>query len=250
MKIQFEATVRVKKSLEYHPINGTYAVFSYAVDRLLTDTTGYEKSFDDLSMCTCHVGIATNKEIDNFSRGLSNRITDNFDILLVKQDFIKSLRDIGYVKTMEKFEDVLDETRKNLMSCFDDVEYQLVHNYHRGNMIFDMDDNPVPIAITFDYINGNITNEDYDLSKVLYTLAKNDQVKCIDGDLKITTIPYYNSTDTRYETIEFVFMPTKEQMRLIWKTVKQLNPKYPSSNLREAIKRLDLLDIKKHLKED
>ena len=78
MKIQFEATVQVKKSLEYHPINGTYAVFSYTVDRWVTDTTGYEKTDDDLTKCTNHVGIATNKEIDNFSRGQSNSITDNF----------------------------------------------------------------------------------------------------------------------------------------------------------------------------
>ena len=172
MKIQFEATVRVKKSLEYHPINGTYAVFSYTVDRWVTDTTGYEKTDDDLTKCTNHVGIATNKEIDNFSSGQSNSITDNFDLLLVTNDFIESIRNAGYVETMMKFESVLDDTRKNLMDLGGKPEYQLVRNYHGGHMIFDMEDIPLPIAIKIDYINGNITNEDYNLQEVLYTLAK------------------------------------------------------------------------------
>lgn len=250
MKIQFDATVHVKKSLEYHPISSKYAAFKYTIAYDIVDNNGYESTFNELNYTKESTGITSNKEIEEFSRGLCNQITDNFDILLVKQDFIKSLRNIGYIKTMQKFEDVLDETRKNLMTCFDDIEYQQVHNYHRGYMIFDMNDDPIPIAITFDYINGNITNEDYKLFNVLCALVKNDQVKAVDGNLKIATIPYYNSTDTRYEAIEFVFMPTKEQMRLIWKTANQLNPKYPSSNLREAVKHLDLLDINKHRKND
>lgn len=251
MKINFEATVQVKKSLEYHPITSKYAVFNYKVERKIVDDNGRcVHTFKELNTTNKSIGIATNEEIEAFSHGLNNQITDNYDMILVKQDFIQSLRDVGYVKTMTKFEDVLDETRKNLMSCFDDIEYQLVHNSHQRNMVFDINDNPFPIAITFDYINGNITNEDYDLSKVLHTLVKNDQVKGVDERLKITNIPYYNSSDTRYDSIEFVFMPTEEQMRLIWKTSKQMNPKYPSSNLRGAILRLDLLDINKHMKKD
>ena len=251
MKIEFEATVQVKKSLEYRPINSTYAVFSYTVDRWVTDTTGYEKTDDDCTMCTSHVGIATNKEIDNFSSGQSNSITDNFDLLLVTNDFIESIRNAGYVETMMKFESVLDDTRKNLMDLGGKPEYQLVRNYHGGHMIFDMEDIPLPIAIKFDYINGNITNEDYNSQEVLYTLAKNEQVvsmNVLDVALTISPIPYYNADEKRNAAVEFIFRPTKNQMRDIWKIAVQINPNYPSTALHEAVKRLDLLNIKQCMK--
>lgn len=66
-----------------------------------------------------------------------------------------------------------------------------------------------PKRISFDYINGSIDNENYDLEKLLDFLKTKDNIQ-----LKFNTIlniPYYNCEEGRNQFIAFDYIPTDKE---------------------------------------
>lgn len=243
MKTEFNATVKIKKSVEYYPLSQHYSAFRLVTDSDIISSDNHQ-AFNEFSSATEKIGIASVNDIMKFCYGSASSIDDNSDLMFVSDEFLASLQQIGYSRTIDKFDDTLNDIQKNLMSLWSKPGYQLVRMYRSGHMVFDLADRPLPMAIRFDYIDGGITNEDYDLEQVISVLKQNQQVRgASNSAIAASEIPWYNRESNRSKAVEFVFSPTFEQMQQIWQTAQQLNARYPSTEIVSAVKTLDLLKL-------
>lgn len=112
----------------------------------------------------------------------------------------------------------------------------------RSDMIFDLNDEPFPIAINFNYIDGNIDSNHYNLVLLKSVLLKRNDISItIDNEL----IPYYNNDDGRTRHSGFTWAPSTEDYRAIWKECIVAGKKeYPSTYLYQAVFNLDLLGLR------
>lgn len=81
--------------------------------------------------------------------------------------------------------------------------------------IVDLRGRPVPAAMRFDYMNGDITNELYDLDALAEVLSDNPEIEILGGgsgrmNRLVTSIPYYNASEDRDEQVQFIWRPTEE----------------------------------------
>jgi hypothetical protein len=86
----------------------------------------------------------------------------------------------------------------------------------------------LPKAIFFNYINGNIDNEYYDLKKLLNHLKTFDNIKFYNNTYnkelekqEIIDIPYYNAENGKDKYINFIIDPTKN-----WNDVEKYYEQY------------------------
>lgn len=132
-----------------------------------------------------------------------------------------------------------------------------------GNFIlFDHEDRPLPVALTFNYMQGHFDESRYDLRKAAQHLltrpdvvvfrnppygASYDErrgrtpVPAASADEAIQPIPYYNATSRRSHQIVFRWMPDAETYRQIASNVKSLAL---SDDVRRAVFDLDLLGLR------
>ena len=85
---------------------------------------------------------------------------------------------------------------------------------------------PIPKSIYFDYINGNFSNEYYDLEECLIELEKRADVviKTDRQGKKIIYVPYYNQNENDdRQFIDFVWQPTQEDWEKIVPNMKDYN---------------------------
>lgn len=120
-----------------------------------------------------------------------------------------------------------------------------------SHMIFDRHHRVLPAGVTFDYINGNFRAEEYDLEKLAAHLLARDDVRIIHkdspdyGDKEVSTvedaifeIPYYNGYG---QAIQFVWMPTVEDMRKVWDACLKTKQNFPSLRRIDMVKKLNIL---------
>lgn len=96
-------------------------------------------------------------------------------------------------------------------ACDADMVYVLVRTY--DFTMRDMDEKPIPLPISLNYIDGNLDNKHYDLDKVLEVIKDNPSrfVTSDGGDanlIKIHNIPYYNADEDRTKFIDCKYLPT------------------------------------------
>lgn len=106
----------------------------------------------------------------------------------------------------------------------------------------------VPTGIRFNYIDGRIRNDAYDLEKAAACLFNNPQVSLgavASPAEAIMPIPYYNQTSTSQACIKpFVFCPTREQMQELVAKAKSYKSLHFATELRRAMFDLDTLGLR------
>lgn len=116
-----------------------------------------------------------------------------------------------------------------------------------GHMLFAIDDTPLPVGLLYNYMSGHVRDGSYDIPKLIAYLKTHPQVSPQQGSSEGITeqrVPYFNVSPGCNIFTSFVFAPTQEQMLQIWAKAKELNPKYPSTVLHEAVFALDVLGLR------
>lgn len=95
-----------------------------------------------------------------------------------------------------------------------DMVYVLVRTY--DFTLRDMNEKLISLPITFDYTDGYLDNEHYDLDKVLEIIKANpSHFVTVNGDdaslIKIENIPYYNADENKTKFINCKYLPTDEE---------------------------------------
>lgn len=91
-----------------------------------------------------------------------------------------------------------------------------VANYDHS--VVDFRGRPVPMAMHFDYMEGGISNDRFDLEKVAAVLQENPEVEILTEGRRngpISAIPYYNASDERDTQIQFIWRPTGKSWDLM-----------------------------------
>lgn len=101
---------------------------------------------------------------------------------------------------------------------------------HRGE--------PLPVAVTFDYMSSRIRESTYDLKALLAIFKTRDDLRPRSGTWEIMAVPGYNAEEGRTRSIEFVWVPTVEDYR---KAVA--SQQGPYGGVREAFFALDIPGI-------
>lgn len=125
----------------------------------------------------------------------------------IKKDIRENYFEVNNNDYILNMKDILDEkveVNKN--------DVLIKSNFYTDNFYEYKSKNPLPRSIHFDYCNGNLNNEHYDLDEVLKILENRTDVT-IDNDKynsPIQNIPYYNASDNKNLYISFTWKPTDE----------------------------------------
>ena len=133
-----------------------------------------------------------------------------------------------YVTGNMHFEDVYESTKKLNETEIAKIipktnwqkEYEIVIMCSDSNDILDTNHIPYPKTIHRNYIDGQISDKYYDLQKLHAYLQKKPKRFVLKGN-KIQTIPWYNQDEDQTQTIEFYFIPTREEYIPIYNAESQ-----------------------------
>jgi len=132
--------------------------------------------------------------------------------VLVKADGLKSAAVDGYTAEAKDDRDACYKWRKGMSSTpftdRADPTLRLVRVFEYNHRLFGPDGEPYPLAHRFDYINGGVRNDRYDLAKVLDVLGKRDDI----GNLEEISIPYYNAEPGNDRAVEFLWRPESAEV--------------------------------------
>lgn len=206
-----------------------------------------KKDYSELIPSETNEGICKISDIENASLPTFKDIRYDKDmfLVLVTNELLNRLKisNIGYLndkdwkgKSITPYTDYKNQTHKNLIAL----------NFS-SHMYFKPDfKTPLTTAIRFDYIDSNMSNKYYDIKEVFNLLSTREDIKW--NEKKILDVPYYNRSERLKFYIDFFWTPTQEEYEMIWEKCKSYNTEWPSTQKYQAIKELDLLNIKQFKK--
>ncbi len=120
---------------------------------------------------------------------------------------------------------------------------------------YDVYENPIAQAISFNYMSGQMDNENYKLATAYKILKDDPRIVFVSDDgshfkkeLGPQDIPYYNRTDECSRHLPFIYTPTDEEYsKLQAALIKEYGPeKYANKfKMYDMIQKLDLLGLVK-----
>lgn len=119
----------------------------------------------------------------------------------------------------------------------DDVVFMDFHD----ERLYDRHGAPLPVAVRFDYVGSRLCESTHDLKAVKQVLSARADIRPLDPNLdqlEIMRIPGYNAEEGRTRSIEFVWMPTVEDYRLVAAAGQR-----PYGTMREAFFEVDIAGL-------
>lgn len=201
-------------------------------------------------------GITTVQGIHQWLNG-DIKYLPNRGLTLIKKDLLEYVRCNGWPSDSEGYkkweEGVLFN---NFFKRFQENSQQLELVQIKGgsHMLFDVDDQPLPVAVYCDYISGLFENKYYDLEKTVKILSGRDDIKWFPPDSewdrtkmgqgKIHKVPHYNQNDCHNRlTVKFIWQPDANTYRRLWQKQLELD-NIPSAQLHQAIFELDIFGLR------
>lgn len=131
---------------------------------------------------------------------------------------------LGYKNNLQKLHEFAIENPYTLIKEGYPIDKLELLNFNYGSsMKNDINGNPIPQMLHFDYM-ARLTDANYDLDKVLEILKQRDDVFpsnngiIVEGELKVSKIPYYNASEEEKHHIDFVWKPSEKDIQKHFKT--------------------------------
>lgn len=245
-KVSCKASVVLTRTIEHIDINERFVAVRVTQAGKLLDRSPFTRKRFASSLAGHTTEMIMSH--DNLKKLLAGHKYKTVDMHAVSLEFLESARTKGYTRAVELHQAEFD---RNSATVFERLEagetLRMVRFDYSGNMLFDDQDNVLPIGLYYDYMNGNMRNGAYDLPKaleIINTLADIHVLNKDNAPLSIKAVPYYNVSPGCSSFIEFVYGPTQEQMTAIWEKARSMSKTYPSTMLREAAFELDTLGLR------
>ena len=239
-------TLKIDKNLQTLSVNKDTLIYKVDTTTILQSQDDTVRPKANKKSESSYQGITNQKDIDNFISGESDFISD-LALSLVSPRLLENSRLFGYPFTWQE-KNLKKEIEEDISyKPFDDYiekdEWKVVKLDSYNKMIFDIDNEVLPVAVYFNYIMGGMTNAKYDLAKAEKILSKRNDIKFI-SDNHIEDIPYYNTNRYSNKCLEFMWQPTIKDYKKMWKCCNELNKQYPSTAIHTAVFKLDLLKLR------
>ena len=208
IRLEEERVIKLSTNIEYEPlgVSNAYNLVKYKnIVTIITNGKTERKEF---------YGVAPLSALQT--------ITVDTTSLSDKVEVRDCYKNFAYISKIKKTD--LQKVLKgdaHISECiiygFDDNKIDLeVYEYvlfqPSSYELFDLNGVPIPLAVHLDYMS-DLANDYYDLEVCLDKLVKYKDRIIKPTDLKITSIPYYNASDTRNLQLDFWFLPTVEEYK-------------------------------------
>ena len=187
-----------KTTVEYtkKPIEGTNFVKWYATKTEITD------GFEDV-VKYCGVCDAETFDSHNSVEPISKQIL--IDGLYRKQGMFAVIQKAELEKVMNCEKYISEVIEQLTIDNIDDTNYEIVIWGYGAHQLMGLNKEFIPVPIHFDYLNGSLSNEYYDLQDAVVKI-KNSPYTLKKSEVEIKKIPYYNCTKESNLQIEFYTM--------------------------------------------
>ena len=251
--VTLTAHLQVQRIIESIEVSPRYSAVRITTSSMLEGN--HEAWVETIAPSLAREGFALTADVTAYAAGKLAALPFDSHLTWVPQAYLDDLRLQGYALAGEKHSAALDTANKQIFSSatLGPAPYILVRADFCSHLNFDLDGVPHPTGLPYNYMDGHIRDGYLDLDRALVQLKQHPQVgiraivpkyaKAIPTELVISDVPYYNVSEGCSQQIDFVYQPTAEQMKAIWTQACVVNKQYPSTGLREAIKRLDLLGL-------
>ena len=251
--VTLTAYLKVQRIIESIKVSPKFSVVRITTSSTLEEN--HEAWAETIAPSQVREGFALTAKVKAFGAGKLAVLPFESNLTWVPQVYLDDLRLHGYAVAEEMHAATLATAHNQVFATATQASapYILVRADFAGHMIFDLDDVPHPTGLTYNYMAGRIRDGYLDLNRVLAHLKQHPQVgiraiitkyeKSIPTELAISAVPYYNVREGCERQIEFIYQPTASQMKAIWTQALKSKQQYPSTGLRDAIKKLDLLGL-------
>ena len=246
MKKNTQATL--KRNLDCIEVEENLWVYKVSFD-VAFNSKELPDNFKQAFSLPTYQGVARTSDLEAFKAGTSPRINNIAKMVVGDPMFREHARTEGFMEAWEAHDKTLKSNTDIVYDLFltgnieaDDLIIMEVGSHS----LFHRDGTPLPVAVYFDYINGNMSNGVYDLSKALQHLKTLPSVVVIPdkkGNL-IHEVPYFNSSSSCSNSLVFKFMPTREDFLTLWPTMQRLHKEYPGIMIKEAMFENDTLGLR------
>lgn len=254
---QLEHKLTLSLTLEYQELIQGWCAFrlSTASSEPLPDP------FKHLQVNHTQEGMGSLESLQAFEQGLSSEIVTR-PWVWAHEQYLQKAQQEGFVEAEEwAYKRMLNRASgepellradvfKVLVEQKQSIQ-QLVRVDRSGHMLFDYQERSLPVALRFDYINGHMDNQTYDLEALVAELEKNPQVTFESSrqrgagvGQRIEPIPHYNQDEGRVAGVAFRWSPTAEQSEMLWKKALSKGGSYPSTLIRALALEMDCLGLK------
>ena len=252
-------------------LRATNATLNRTLDTILLEPTlavfriSYDVQFDGNVPSTLlekfkplvQEGFATPEAIQDFIDDKVTQLESIPGLMLVPNSFLADVKHLGYMAAFINHETIYDFGRSPYVK-FQTGEVtadNLIFAEWDSHLIFDRKKELVPTARFFNYTSGRVHDGHYDLAKLVDILKKDSRIIPIDGrqvpdgvappELTIQDIPYYSAGEGRSTQVAFRYIPTNEDMSLLWTKMKSYGANHPANQFYRAVFDLDTLGLRK-----
>jgi len=184
-------------------------------------------------------GFLYDKDLDYLKKNVVPSTVPSWT--LVDKKYLKELSRYGRAGKMGNYKFKGTSSHKPF-SYLEKKNFKLVQDEFDSHMVFDIDDNPIPVGVYFDYIDAQMKNGTYNLKKAHKHLSKRKDIHELSD---ITEVEWYNRDTKCAEYLHFWWEPSVKAYRKMWKRCLELSDEYPSCRKHQAIFELDLLGLRK-----
>ncbi len=207
-------------------------------------------------------GFASQEAVQGYLDGRYSGFRANSELTLVRPGLLETAAKLGLSRAFAQFDKragyrgagIIASPFTALTQNEARVE-DIVRLDCTAEMAFDMNEEPLPLAIVFDYANAWMDNERYDLDVALTILRANPRVTFLDPDTgepckgSIYAIPGPGRGpavgEARTHCLLFAYSPTADEVRALWELQQKMgDSRFPAQTKYEAIFEMDLLGLR------
>ncbi len=202
---------------------------------------------------------------NNKDKLVKNQAFKTLDMAIWTPEQIELARTTGFVDAGEREYEHHASPLAQLAAREDMTADNIVRPDWSSHMLFDRHGTVLPVAIDFNYIESRIDESRFDLEALAEALLEVPDIVVRPGSgsglsktskgyargsnhIKrakdaIFPIPYYNASEGRSKSVQFVWQPSKEDYAKVWAWAQENGGNYPSTRMRDGFFALDLYGL-------
>lgn len=190
----------------------------------------------------------------NAAKLAKNKPFKSLELDVLTSQELESVRHAYLIDALEK----VDLVGRHPIDLFQNDSTLTAENVVRfdwsGHMLFDRHGQALPSGQVFNYIHSGIDETHYDLEALARVLLARPDIDVFSGrensmgkpklaktvEQALFPIPYYNASEGRTHSIQFLWKPSREDFTRVWEHAQKANRHHPSTSLHASFLALNI----------